>query len=153
MDKIGLNSKIGAKLVSTLYVEAMLLADEARSYFEQYGDSDRDGLTPLNRVLFACESLKVTNRLMYVIAWLLNRRAVENGEISELDGLAMQRRLGETLPSDPETLSQLPERAQLLIGQSIELYQRIARLDTSLDQLTHMASPVQSLHIRLANSF
>ena len=59
------------KLIDGLYVEAMVLADEARSYFDTGGRDDRLALDPLDRVGFSCESLKVTTRLMHVIAWLL----------------------------------------------------------------------------------
>ena len=65
----------------------MLLADEARSYFEGRARVDRDALDPWMRVGFSCESLKVTTRLMHVIAWLLARRAVAEGELP-LDALA-----------------------------------------------------------------
>ena len=75
-----------AKLVASLYTEAMLLADEARSYFDMSGRADRDSLDPIDRVGFSCESLKVTTRLMHVIAWLLTQRAVEAGELSRKPG-------------------------------------------------------------------
>lgn len=57
---------ITPKLVDGLYTESMLLADEARSYF----DSDRARSISLAEVAvaFSCESLKVTTRLMHVIA-------------------------------------------------------------------------------------
>lgn len=56
------------RLVDSLYVEAMVLADEARGYFDQLGRDERDALEALSRVAFSCESLKVTTRLMHVIA-------------------------------------------------------------------------------------
>ena len=57
----------------------MLLADEARGYFDDAGRGDRDSLDALGRVVFSCESMKVTTRLMHVIAWLLTQRAVAGG--------------------------------------------------------------------------
>src|SRR3954466_7205772 len=60
----------------------MLLADEARAYLDRQGRADRDSLEPIVRVSFSCESLKVTTRLMHVIAWLLTQRAVEAGGLS-----------------------------------------------------------------------
>ena len=74
--------RLPAKLIDSLYVEAMVLADEARAYFDEHGRSDRLSLDPIVRVGFSCESLKVTTRLMHVIAWLLTQRAVEAGELS-----------------------------------------------------------------------
>jgi len=64
------------KLVDDLYVEAMVLADEARAYLELGAAIERALLDPFDRVLFSCESLKVTTRVMQVIAWLLTQRAV-----------------------------------------------------------------------------
>ncbi|WP_342454590.1 DUF1465 family protein [Sphingomonas sp. H160509] len=69
------------RLIDALYSEAMLLADEARTYFDEAGRVEREALDPLIRVSFSCESLKVTTRLMHVIAWLLTQRAVQAGEL------------------------------------------------------------------------
>ena len=82
------------RLVDSLYVEAMILADEARGYFDERGRVDREALSPIARVAFTCESLKVTTRLMHIIAWLLTRRAVEAGEISHREARDPSRRLG-----------------------------------------------------------
>ena len=70
---------LAKRLIDGLYTEAMLLADEVRAYFDDVGRDARDLLDPIERVLFSCESLKVTTRLMHVIAWLLTQRAVEVG--------------------------------------------------------------------------
>src|SRR5688572_3174759 len=118
-----------AKLVASLYTEAMLLADEARSYFDSNGRSDRDSLDPVDRVGFSCESLKVTTRLMHVIAWLLTQRAVEAGEISRAQSKNPARRLGDAVNSDEQLLTTLPEGAVRLIKTSQDLYARVQRLD------------------------
>src|SRR5205085_9646821 len=48
--------RITSRLVDSLYTEAMLLADEARSYFDDAGRDERSTLEPFARVGFACES-------------------------------------------------------------------------------------------------
>jgi regulator of CtrA degradation len=63
--------RITSRLIDSLYTEAMLLADEARSYFDDAGRDERSTLEPFARVGFACESLKVTTRIMHIVAWLL----------------------------------------------------------------------------------
>src|SRR5207237_5243068 len=73
--------RITYRLIDSLYTEAMLLADEARSYFDDAGREERSVLHPFARVGFACESLKVTTRIMHIVAWLLTQRAIESGEI------------------------------------------------------------------------
>ena len=117
-----------AKLIDSLYVEAMVLADEARSYFDRNGREERESLDPIVRVGFSCKSLKVTTRLMHVIAWLLTQRAVEAGELSRAQARRPARRLGEAPDSD-EACSPLPESALALIQASHELYARVERLD------------------------
>lgn len=121
-----------ARLVDSLYTEAMLLADEARSYFDEIGRADRNTLTPIERVAFSCESLKVTTRLMHVIAWLLTRKAIAAGEIREDDGKSGQRRLGQAVETDPSTIESLPAHARELIVASLDLYVRVARIDQDM---------------------
>ena len=60
-------SRLQERLIDQLYVEAMVLADEARCYFDEGGRAERDALDPMIRVSFSCESLKVTTRLMHEI--------------------------------------------------------------------------------------
>jgi len=138
------------KLIDSLYVEAMVLADEARSYFDRHGRDDRESLDPLIRVGFSCESLKVTTRLMHVIAWLLTQRAVEAGELSRAQARAPARSLGDAPESDEALLAGLPESALGLINASRELYARVQRLDLSAPE--HQASPARSLLNRLERS-
>ena len=93
-------ARITSRLIDSLYTEAMLLADEARSYFDDAGRDDRSTLEPFARVGFACESLKVTTRIMHIVAWLLTQRAIESGEIPNRDGRRPERRLGHAQDSD-----------------------------------------------------
>jgi regulator of CtrA degradation len=120
-----------ARLVDGLYTEAMLLADEARAYFDEAGRTERERLSPLDRVAFSCESLKVTTRLMHVIAWLLTRKAVAAGELRE-DARNPARRLGEAGRSDPRAVAALPDAARALIRASTDLYDRIAQIDRDM---------------------
>ena len=140
------------KLIASLYTEAMLLADEARSYFDRQGREERDSLDPLIRVGFSCESLKVTTRLMHIIAWLLTQRAVEAGEISPSQARRPARRLGEAADSDESVLARLPESARVLIEASRELYARVRRLDEAGPDPAPQPSPARSLLSRLERS-
>lgn len=114
-----------ARLIDSLYTEAMLLADEARSYFEQGSRAERDALDPLSRVNFSCESLKVTTRLMHVIAWLLGQRAhaTPGNDTPPRPG-----KLGNASASDGILLARLPDDARSLIASSCDLYARVKRL-------------------------
>lgn len=127
-----ISREMSRKLVDSLYVEAMVMADEARAYFDSQGDTDRDSLDIMVRVSFSCESLKVTTRLMHVIAWLLTQRAANNGELRRSDLNDPQHRLGEAAKSDPEVVARFPFAARALIEASQDLYDRVARLQNSV---------------------
>jgi regulator of CtrA degradation len=148
------NIALTPKLVAGLYTEAMLLADEARSYFDREGRDDRDRLDPLLRVGFSCESLKVTTRLMHVIAWLLTQRAVEAGELSRGQARTPARRLGDAPETDEALLARLPAPAVALIEASRDLHARVKRLDdVELTAPEPQASPARSMWNRLERAF
>jgi regulator of CtrA degradation len=131
------------KLIDSLYLEAMVLADEARSYFDQFSRDSRADMTPLQRVSFSCESLKVTTRLMHSTAWLLAKRSPQ-GTSNPLAAAA---------PSETETVAGLPEEAQGLIRESEDLYARIQRLDEKLAHAPKAANPALDLRARLERAF
>ena len=147
------DSTLRRRLMDTLHVEAMLLADEARSYFDEIGRAEREALDPLDRVGFSCESLKVTTRLMHVIAWLLTQRAVDAGELRPRDALDPSRRLGQAPVSDFASVRPLPVRAQTLIEARADLHRRVARLDAAQGSASPPASAVRSMQERLALAF
>jgi regulator of CtrA degradation len=139
-------AELTPRVVDSLYVEAMLLADEARAYFDSAARDDRLLLDGRARIGFACESLKVTTRLMQVIAWLMTQRAVAAGELPRAE-----RPLGEAPESDAAMLPLLPEAALALIRSSRDLYERIRRIDEGAAPEA-AASPARSLLNRLQRS-
>lgn len=141
--------RITSRLIDSLYTEAMLLADEARSYFDDAGRDERQTLEPFARVGFACESLKVTTRIMHIVAWLLTQRAIESGDIPTVEGHRPERRLGHAQDSDPAVINQLPPAAQRLINSSVELYARIRRIDDGNTETVVPQSPARALMGRL----
>jgi regulator of CtrA degradation len=145
-------ARLTPRLINALYTEAMVLADEARSYFDRNGREERLALDPLLRVGCSVESLKVTTRLMQVIAWLLMQRAIETGELIPDDDRDDERRLGEAPASDPELVARLPDGALQLVRASQELFARVRRLADS-DTEEARASPVLGLMGRLERAF
>lgn len=122
-------------LINPLYTEALALADEARSYFTRMGQDERLNLEPMERVLFSCESLKVTTRLMHVISWLLVGKAVAAGEMTPEEACVPERRLGFVENSDETQeprLTLLPAQALSLIRRSRDLYGRVSHIEASL---------------------
>src|SRR5215218_924154 len=144
-DLPGPQVRITTRLIDSLYTEAMLLADEARSYFDDAGREDRISLEPFARVGFACESLKVTTRIMHIVAWLLTQRAIESGELNMVGARRPERRLGHAQDSDPAVVDQLPDAARHLIQASTELYARIRRIDEGGFETEAPQSPARAL--------
>jgi regulator of CtrA degradation len=142
-------ARITPRLIDAFYTEAMLLADEARAYFDEAGRDARQMLDPFARVGFACESLKVTTRIMHIVAWLLTQRAIESGEINARDGRRPERRLGNAQDSDDAVVAQLPEPAKRLIHASADLYARVKRLDEGGLAEEPVQSPARALMGRL----
>lgn len=146
------SAPIAPKLIDSLYTEAMVLADEARTYFDRSGREERMLLDPLVRVGFSCESLKVTTRLMHVIAWLLTQRAVSAGELTLAQANKPERQLGDAVESDEDVVRQLPESARNLIQSSRELYERVQRVSQGGASSEFAQSPARSLLNRLERS-
>lgn len=142
-------ARLTPRLLESLYTEAMILADEARAYFDEAGRVERSTLDPFVRVGFACESLKVTTRIMHIVAWLLTQRAVESGEIMPGSERRPERRLGHAADSDPAVIIQLPPIAQRLVGASTDLYSRVRRLDEEGFEEVAVPSPARALMGRL----
>lgn len=136
------------RLRDALYSEAMLLADEARGYFDEVGRRETAELDPLTRVLFSCESLKVTTRIMHVVAWLLTQRAVDAGEIARVTARLPAHRLGEAPESGD--VDGLPERARALVEGSTDLYRRVQRLDQAFSDAIN--SPARAMQERLTRA-
>ena len=146
------------RLVDGLYLEAMMMADEARAYFDGDVLSQEDAADPLRRVAFACESLKVTTRLMHIIAWLLSQRAWQRGEIGDADLADEKYRLGRARLTDPTLTESFPFEARALIEGSQDLYDRVARLEERLDRMSggpgeSDAGPARALLDRLNTAF
>lgn len=151
MQGVARHFRFNRRLLDTLYVDAMLLADEARGYFDDYGRVERDGLDPMTRVAFSCELIKVTTRLMHVIAWLLTQKAVGTGELSIEEARHPSRRLGPAPESAAEAVAKLPWAARSLVRASIALHHRVGLLDA--EEVPDIESPARALMDRLAVAF
>jgi len=145
-------------IIESLYREALLLADEARSAFERpplaqasAALSEDDGMT---RIALSCEALRTTTRMMHVLAWLLNHRAFFAGELSEFQ-LRRHGRLPAAQPmSDPAQLALLDDDALQVVEQSRAFYARVERLDNSWrTQAAPETRAVHRLQGRLGSAF
>lgn len=141
-------SNLSRPIIEALYTEALVLADEVRAVFAAGTREPFAGEDAFVRLALSTEGLKTTTRMMHVLAWLLNQRALFQGELSE-----NQVRLHGALPpdriSDDSQLALLEPETRELIADTERLHQRIARLDEAWRQHFEMASPVRAFQDRL----
>ena len=133
--------------VENLYVEAMLLADEAHAAFAAERDLGAVGGDALLQVSLACESLKTTTRLMHIIAWLLHRRAMIAGDpgAGPNDSAA---RIGDPVAADWDVCAGFDNSVRRIISASERLFERIAAIEAGWD-VPEAVTPVQALLAQL----
>lgn len=136
----GVTVSFGAKFAKSdqfraVFREGMALVEAAATYLDGDGRKEARRLQPPHSLAYATESMRLTTRLMQLASWLLIRRAVSEGELSLDQAIEEQRKIklpakGSDLPN--REFEGLPPRLKDLVGQSIELQDRVVRLDRML---------------------
>jgi len=141
-------TNLSRPIIEALYTEALVLADEVRAVFTAGTREPAIGEDAFVRLALSTEGLKTTTRMMHVLAWLLNQRALFSGELTE-----HQVRLHGALPpdraADESQLALLEPETRELIADTEKLHQRIARLDEAWRQHFEMASPARAFQDRI----
>jgi len=119
-----------------VFKEGMALVERTAAYLEGPGRAEAKRLAAPVNVLYAAESMRLTTRLLDLASWLLIRRAIKEGEISEAE--AENKRKNVTLQSPAKAahvqgFATLPQGLQVLIEESDALNERIVRLDRALN--------------------
>lgn len=160
-----LNPALFSRLIDGLYVEALVMADEARACFDRQDGDYKHRFDTMTRLSFTCESLKVTTRLMHVIAWLMAQKARRRGEIDTHALGDPKYRLGAAADTDESVLAIMPGPARQLVEGSQSLYERVLWLQGQVEQTgqglgmadtathTMRESPALELLGRLEKSF
>ena len=78
-----------------VFKEGMALVERTAAYLEGPGRAEAKRLPRSVNVLYASESMRLTTRLLDMASWLLIRRALKEGDISETE--AQRKRKGVTL--------------------------------------------------------
>lgn len=133
--------------VENLYVDAMLLADEAHATFAAHRDLGSVRGDALLQINLACESLKTTTRLMHIIAWLLHRRAMLAGD-SGAGPNDSAARIGEPVAADWTVCMRFDPPVRRIIGASERLFERIATIEAGWEA-ERAVTPVQQLLAQL----
>ena len=127
------------------YDEAMGLLVEARNYVAVNEVRPQPAvLTPSDRLLLCCETMRLTTRLTHIMAWLLAQRAVHAGEITLADSAEEPYALGgaKTCLTVTEEVRRLGDQWLItLLDRSHKLYIRVSRLDEMVkrEALSQMA--------------
>ncbi len=118
-----------------VFKEGMALVERTAAYLEGPGRTEAKRLKAPANVLYATESMRLTTRLLDLASWLLIRRAIKEGEMSEAEAQNKRKSVslqGAAKASHVQGLTTLPEGLQDLIGESYALNERIVRLDRAL---------------------
>ena len=115
-----------------VFKEGMALVERTAAYLDGDGRKDSKGLPAAITVLYATESMRLTTRLLDLASWLLIRRALKDGEISEAEAEVKRSKLKlQSLgrPSHIKNFEELPKGLKGLINESFSLHDRIVQLD------------------------
>jgi regulator of CtrA degradation len=125
-------------LFSTLFRDGMTLVDETASYLDGTGRIESKKLERSAALVYATESLRLTNRLMHLASWLLLHRAVKEGEITLAQAHKEKNKvsLAACEPGDAKSLALLPDKLQELIARSAKLQAEVRRLDATMHAAT-----------------
>jgi regulator of CtrA degradation len=119
-----------------VFKEGMALVERTAAYLEGPGRAEAKRLSAPANVLYASESMRLTTRLLDLASWLLIRRALKEGELSEAEAQKKCSSVslhGPAKPSHVQGYDTLPQGMRDLISESYALYDRIVRLDRALN--------------------
>lgn len=113
-----------------LFDEGIRLVEEAAGYLDGPGRLEAADLSPSLAGAYAAESMRLTSRLMQLASWLMLRRALERGEVSDTEAAASRVKVvTQGSPTPRGTFLQLPLPLQRLTMRSFELQRRVVHLD------------------------
>ncbi len=118
-----------------IFKYGMTLVERTAAYLDGEGRRESKGLPPSTTVLYATESMRLTTRLLDLASWLLIRRALKEGEISDDEASKKRQRvklqsLGR--PQHTKGYDELPTGLRALIEDSFALHDRIVQLDRAM---------------------
>lgn len=118
-----------------VFKQGMALVERTAAYLEGPGRAESKRLPAAVNVLYASESMRLTTRLLDLASWLLIRRALKEGDISEAE--AQKKRKGVTLQPPARSshvagFAELPEGLRGLVEESYALQDRIVQLDRAM---------------------
>ena len=118
-----------------IFKEGMALVERTAAYLDGPGRKESKNLAGGAGVLYATESMRLTTRLLDLASWLLIRRALKEGEISEDEAAKKRRRIKLQAfgrPAHVKDFGSLPDGLRSLIEESFAMHDRIIQLDRAM---------------------
>jgi regulator of CtrA degradation len=118
-----------------VFKHGMALVERAAAYLDGPGRQESKSLKSPLTLVYATESMRLTTRLLELASWLLIRRGVKDGELTQAEAAVRRERvklqpLGR--PSHVKQFEDLPQGLRDLIAESFALNDRILQLDRAL---------------------
>lgn len=156
-----INRLTASPAFNDLFREGMALVEEAAAYLDSRGRAESKALSRHAALAYATETMRLTTRLMQVASWLLLRRAVNEGELSQGQALSERHRVKlvrQEVGCSPELFEQLPPTLRSLSRRSLRIQERVMHLDQGLvlarsPDAQKGCSEVVSQHERLRAAF
>lgn len=121
----------------SIYNETMDLLCEAQEYFTEFGDDDQRDMEDEIRSLYTREMSRITLRLSCIMSWLLARRSIVSGEIENINPAHYRLEFQNVCYVDNKVLHGiLPSYVCYLLDSTLELYDRVLRLDKQFFEKT-----------------
>ena len=141
-EDLGNNDKL--VFLPSVFNETMDLLMNTHDYFEAHGIADQTQLSERDKSMYCCEMSRITMRLSCIMAWIMVRKAVHNGKIS--DDEAKQKYQLDCkelcLHQNIQAESALPPYVNLLLDRTFELYMRVSRLEENMANPEHQIAPL-----------
>ncbi len=118
-----------------IFKEGMALVERTAAYLDGPGRKEAKALAGGAGVLYATESMRLTTRLLDLASWLLIRRALKEGEITDEEASKKRRRVKLQAfgrPAHVKGYGDLPDGLKALIDESFSLHDRIVQLDRAM---------------------
>lgn len=122
---------------TAIFRDGMALVEKSAAYLDGDGRKEAKVLAPQVSVVYATESMRLTTRLLELASWLLVRRALNEGEITEQEAQAKGMRIKLKTSGRPAQIArfaELPKGLQALIEESFALTDRVLQMDLTLNR-------------------
>ncbi len=119
-----------------VFDETMQLLTDAHEYFYLFGEDDQQRIPVDLKSLYSCEMSRITLRLSSIMAWIMVQRAIFTGKIAEEDSGRYGLDFQDACMVDNRILhGVLPSYVCYLLDRTLELYERVQRLDYQVKKL------------------